>query len=152
MITGSGEGTLTDIKLDNTVEFTLSGKTIISRITEVIDSNTIKIVCSFHGVYIWVICKLDGICCANSKSETKEEIELADECVLFLKSILLERELEIKFNSMDRFGKYIVEIIISPPEGGVGGTESIKDILIEKHYAYEYKGGKKLQFSQWNLP
>lgn len=151
MMTGSGEGTLTDIKLDNTVEFTLSDKKMISRITEVIDSNTIKVVCSFHGVYIWVICKLDGICCANSKSEIQEEIDLSTECVLFLKSILIEREFEIKFNSMDRFGKYIVEIDIQN-ESEDGGTTAIKDILIEKNYAYEYKGGKKLQFNQWNLP
>lgn len=136
-----------DIELKDAVELTLTGQTLQCRVTDIIDCNTIRILCYFYGVPVKVVCKFEGICCANKDSQIEEEKNRYTECILHLKNILTDQTFMIEFKGMDRFGKYMVNVFIND-----GNEKTINDILIEKNFAYEYKGGKKLTFDQWNLP
>ena len=140
---------LHDVELKDAVELTLTGQTLQCIVKEIVDCNTIRVLCYFYGVPVRVLCKFDGICSVNEPPPggvEQEEKKRYDECMLYLQEVLIGSTLTIEFKGIDRFGKYMSTVFSNESE------KSINVILVEKNFAYEYKGGKKLTFSQWNLP
>ena len=130
-----------EISDDEFVELTLAGQTLSCRVKEVIDCTTFRVFCYFYGVPVKVLCKFDGICCANPLSTNESEKRIYEECEMYLKTLLVEEIVKIEFLGVDRFGKYITNVFLN--------EKLVNQTLIEKNYAYNYRGGKKLSFSQW---
>ena len=127
---------------DKTPEFTLSGLVTDAKCTKCYDADTVHLVIPYKGNYYRWTCRLEEIDSAEIKSKNKDESDFAKVSRDYLKSIILDKIISVKCGKFDKYGRLLVYLTID----GI----NINQHLLDKGYAYKYKGGTKKEFSDWH--
>ena len=127
---------------DKTPEFTLNGITTLAKCTKCYDADTVHLVIPYNNKYYRWTCRLEEIDSAEIKSKNKAEQLHAIKSRDYLKNLILNKIIHVKCGKFDKYGRLLVYITID--------NININNHLVEKGYAYKYKGGTKMDFNIWN--
>ncbi len=127
---------------DKTKEFTLQGLETQAKCTKCYDADTVHLVIPYgDAVYRWT-CRLERIDSAEIKSTDPEESTFAKLSRDYLQSLILDKIVGVKCGKFDKYGRLLVYLTIN-------GLD-INQHLLDKGYAYQYAGGKKITFAEWH--
>ncbi len=131
-----------EIANDKTKEFTLQGLETQAKCTKCYDADTVHLVIPYgDAVYRWT-CRLEKIDSAEIKSSDQEESTFAKLSRDYLQSLVLDKIVWVKCGKFDKYGRLLVYLTIN----GL----NINQHLLDKGYAYQYAGGKKITFAEWH--
>lgn len=130
------------LKVDKkTPIFSLSGLSLEAKCVKCYDADTVHLVFFFNNNFQRFCCRLHGIDCAEIRSKDPEEKKQAREARDFVRSIILDKVVDIECLAFDKYGRLLVKIYLD--------EVCLNDLLISKKYAYQYLGGRKKKFSEW---
>jgi endonuclease YncB( thermonuclease family) len=128
--------------LENTVSFSMIGKTCNVKIIDVYDGDTVTIAFLFQGVLCNQKCRVQGIDCAELKTHDDTEKKFGYEAKTYLESIILGKVVTAIFEKTDKFGRLLAKLMYTE-------QETLADHMIDRGFGYEYNGEKKLKFDEW---
>lgn len=152
--------------IENTPKLSFDGQTILAKVLEVHDGDTITVAFIVEGLIFQGKCRLEGIDTAEivqvrNEQERKVGIQGRD----YLSKLILNQMVTIRCprGEHDKYGRALIGTVFldgdcpgTSPSGTPGPSEvpnppglNINDEMIAKGFAYRYYGGKKKKFSEW---
>lgn len=119
--------------------FSFEGVEKYARIVKVYDGDTCTILFRWKKQNIKTSCRIYGIDTPEIRTKNQKEKTKGYIARDFLKSLIEEKVLKVKFGKDGKFGRPLVEIYLQ-------NGQSISDIMIQQKHAKPYFGGKK---SKW---
>jgi len=127
---------------ENTPYFSLDGVECLCKCINVYDGDTITVILKPDGFpdFFKFKIRLDGIDAPEIR--TKNDVEKQNAILVrdFLRSMILNKIINIKCGKYDKYGRILATIKLQDSE------KTINDILIEKKYAIKYDGGTKKSY------
>jgi endonuclease YncB( thermonuclease family) len=118
------------------------------KVSQVYDADTCTLILPFYGKPFEVKCRLNGIDTAEVRSKNLAEKAFALEARDYLRNLILGKIVWVNCGKMDKYGRLLGDIYTTQQDM-LNNTNSLSDLLLDKKYAYVYKGGKKVSFSEW---
>lgn len=139
---------LQNVSIDSTELFSLNGQTIIAKIIDVYDGDTVTVIFKVFGKYYKWKCRIMHIDTPEIKKKVKptneeEKIKFEKEKkrAIIIRDIMREKLLNkivtLECNKFEKYGRLLVEFNI--PETNI----KIHNWLIENNYAKPYEGKHK---------
>lgn len=122
---------LIDLDLQNVSKFTLENNDFISRVTNVVDGDTVDVVFKYNGSFYKWRCRLYGINTPEIRTSDKKEKEVALKIKEYVEKNLLDKIVTVKCHDFDSFGRLLVQIYIN--------GQNFNQKLINMEFACEYK-------------
>ena len=132
----------TDIKLEDTVEFTFPIKG--GRVIKCYDADTITIASKLpykESPLYRLSVRLSGIDAPEIKGKNEEEKELAKQARDFVSNLILNKYVRLENVESEKYGRILADVYI--------GDVHLNDLLIRERYAVKYGGGTKLKPTSW---
>jgi len=140
-------GRLTSI--DDIPFYSLRDRVDVCRVSKCYDGDTIHIV--LLGIYpqgpYQLKCRLMGIDTAEIRGSLSEEKEFALKTRDYLRNLILDKVIYVKFGDFDSFGRTLANFYLHKKD--IGSTNTISQHLIDNGYGYQYDGTKKKKFEEW---
>ena len=131
--------------MENSPEFTLAGQQCEAKVIDVYDGDTVTLAFVFAGHIFRKRCRVDGVDCAEIRTNSAEEKGVGLEAKEFVTALLLNKIIWVEFSTEgDKYGRLLGKIYTK--KGGV----SLASMLISHGYGYEYHGEKKQKFEDWH--
>ena len=122
-------------QIDNNIEkFSLKEQTFISKVVEVIDGDTIKVVFKFCGKYYKWTCRLYGINTPETRTRNLEEKKRGLFVKEYVKEKLLNKIINVKCYDFDSFGRLLGDIYTD--------EQNFNEHLIDIKYACKFEDRK----------
>lgn len=132
----------TDIKLEDTVEFTFPIKG--GRVIKCYDADTITIASKLpykESPLYRLSVRLTGIDAPEIKGKSEEEKELAKQARDFVSNLILNKYVRLENVESEKYGRILADVYI--------GDVHLNELLIKERYAVKYGGGTKLKPASW---
>ena len=132
----------TDIKLEDTVEFTFPIKG--GRVIKCYDADTITIASKLpykESPLYRLSVRLTGIDAPEIKGKSEEEKELAKQARDFVSNLILNKYVRLENIESEKYGRILADVYI--------GDVHLNELLIKERYAVKYGGGTKLKPTSW---
>ena len=138
-----------------------SVKIVKARVIDVYDGDTITCIVKKYGHFVKIKCRLIGVDTPEMRGGTDETKQLAHEARDFLTELVLNKEIYLKCDINDKYGRVLVVVFMKNPIpfcfancvcSRVGGADDYKDeyfdksvnkIILNKNLGVPYYGGKK---------
>jgi endonuclease YncB( thermonuclease family) len=130
-----------DLVNNDIKEFGFEGEIKTSKVVDVYDGDTIKIVFPVLQKLFKFNCRITGVDTPEIRTRNLAEKEFGLKVRDELRKKILNKIVRVKCGDFDKYGRLLVEVITDE-------NENIKEWLINSEYAFPYDGGKKLD---WNL-
>lgn len=112
-----------------------NGLETYAKIISVYDGDSVVIVFPYKMEFVKYSCRIAGIDAPELRNSGKREKELATKARDFLRSLILDKVVFVKFGKFDKYKRPLVDIIYK--------RKSIKDIMVNNKLAISYNGEKK---------
>lgn len=126
-----------------------------AKVIKVVDGDTIDVEIDLgFKIYISQRCRLEGINTPESRSKNKDEKELGLKVKQYLIEQLINKTVLVETEKQGKFGRYLAKIwLYKDFDKDILEDKSLNQELIDKGYAIEYHGGKKVEFkkSDYNI-
>jgi endonuclease YncB( thermonuclease family) len=132
----------TDIKLEDTVEFTFPIKG--GRVIKCYDADTITIASKLpykESPLYRLSVRLSGIDAPEIKGKSEEEKEVAKQARDFVSNLILNKYVRLENVESEKYGRILADVYI--------GDVHLNEMLIKERYAVKYGGGTKLKPTSW---
>ena len=139
---------LEDCNVENTPWLSLNGLECKCKVISVYDADTVTVALEWNNGIYKIKCRLYGIDSAEKRTRNEEEKKVALEATEWLKSIIYNKIIWIKCGKWGKYGGRMLGTLFMT-EDDMKNNKSINEHIIEKGYAYEYKGKSKLNFEEW---
>ena len=126
---------------DNTQWLSFNGKTLECKIVDIYDADTVTLVLLLNKQYYKVKCRLTGIDAAEIRTKNKMEKKVGIEGIDYLRGLILNKIVKVICGKNDKYGRLLGTIYYK--------NLNINEHIINKGYAYEYKGKTKKKFEEW---
>ena len=131
--------------MDNTEKFVLNGQSMYGKVIDVYDGDTVTLAFSYKNILWQHKCRIYGLDCAEIRTKNLQEKKVGHEAKTFLSNLILNKIVWIDFieNKNDKYGRLLASLKLN--------DQHIKTLMIENNFGYEYEGGKKVTFEDWNV-
>jgi endonuclease YncB( thermonuclease family) len=129
-----------DLVNNDVKEFGFEGETKTSKVVNVYDGDTIKVVFQVMRKLYKFNCRISGVDTPEIRTRNLKEKELGLKVRDELRKKILNKIVKIKCGEFDKYGRLLIEVITND-------NEKIKDWLINNDYAFSYDGGTKKKWS-----
>lgn len=138
---------LKSVEYDNINFFSLNGLNVWAKVVKVYDGDTVTLVFFVNDKPFKFRCRLNGIDCAEKKSEDEAEVIHANRAIERLNEMIDNDLIYVKCKRFDKYGRVLVDLFDCDDS-----EFSFNDLLIGEGLAYHYKGNKRTPFREWALP
>lgn len=124
---------------DTATPYTLEGRSVLGRVSRVIDGDSMHISMSIDGHVSTFPCRIANLDCPEIRTRNLKEKELGLLAKKHVEELIRNDVICIKIGEFDKFGRLLTTIYT--PDG-----TNIAESLIEHGLGREYNGGKR---SEW---
>ena len=133
---------------DNTPWLSLDKETLLCKVIDVYDGDTITVILPFNTMFYKKKCRLYGIDCAEIRTKDLEEKKCGYDAKRFLSDHIHNKQVWIYCGDWDKYGRLLITIYTNKQDIG-NFDKSINKLMLDNNHAYSYDGTKKQQFQDW---
>ena len=119
----------------NAKKFSFDGQVLPAYIMKVYDGDTITASIHVLSSYYLFQVRIDGIDTPELKTGTEASKEKGKEAGEFVRDLVLNKFVTLRCKDFDKYGRLLADVETS--------AGNVADLLLQKHKAIEYHGGKK---------
>jgi endonuclease YncB( thermonuclease family) len=127
--------------IENTSPFSFNGLTMLAKVVDIIDGDTVKAAFDIGTGIFWHRIRLAGIDTPELHSKNSQERAAATNARAHLAGLIGDKLVTIKLGPVDKYGRILGTIMID--------STNINSAMITGGYARPYDGGKR---PPWEFP
>jgi len=133
---------------ENTPWLSLDKETLLCKVVDVYDGDTITVILPFNSKFYKKKCRLYGIDCAEIRTKDLEEKNCGYDAKKFLSDHIHNKQVWIYCGDWDKYGRLLITIYTNKQDIG-NFDKSMNKLMLDNNHAYTYDGTKKQQFQDW---
>lgn len=122
----------------------LEGQSVTAKVVSVYDGDSIKAIFPFKDTLLKWTCRIDGVDTPEVRTRNADEKKYGIFVRDKLRDLILNKVVTLKCGELDKYGRLLVQIFVD------GLDTSISEWLIFNRYAYQYDGGTKQSWENFD--
>ena len=123
----------------------LEGQSVTAKVVSVYDGDSIKAIFPFNDTLLKWTCRIDGVDTPEVRTRNADEKKYGLFVRDTLRDLILNKVVTLKCGELDKYGRLLVQIFVD------GLDTSISQWLISNRYAYQYDGGTKQSWENFDF-